>query len=67
MHKPNEPTVEEMASLGKTYKKHWIRLCENPVFMSLVDTDVKRAAICAEMLINGKTVKKLKDVKKPKY
>lgn len=58
----SEPSVEQMKEFGKKYQKYWAKLCTNELFVSLVDKDLKKAAICAEMVIAGKVPTKLKDL-----
>jgi hypothetical protein len=58
------PTITEMKSFSSRFKTdEWDRLISNEVFVKNYDKDLNRLAIAAEMILAGRYVGSLKDVR----
>ena len=61
------PTAEEMKFFSSGYSMDdWKTLCRNKIFMELVQNDLVKCALCAELLLDGKYINDIKDVVSPK-
>lgn len=60
----NGPSKEQMLEFAKRFtKEEWSKLCMNEIFMYLVDKDMDRCRIAAEMILAGKKITKVTDIK----
>lgn len=62
--KGNEPTVSEMEKFSERFSgEEWAKLITNKVFVSNYDKDLNTLALASEMILAGRYVGSLNDIK----